>query len=179
MTAASSDKKSGFGAQQWATLIIVVALGAAIIRIAFWLAGGSAAVAGQVYFYDLSTGELFAASPSRLPPIAAPSDTGGNLQGVRAYVYACGDCSDSQPREIGYLMMYTSQYALAIEKLGRGETLTAEETGYTVDPQTHTLVRRVDDERWSTLASREGQRIMQSANTIVCPDDIQLVLCMP
>src|SRR5690606_22803013 len=47
-----------------------------------------------VYYYDLGSGKLFTAMSDQIPPIQSDSGSGpgGMPQGVRAYVYACGDC---------------------------------------------------------------------------------------
>lgn len=47
-------------------------------------------VTNTVYYYDLGTDQLFVAPPADVTPIDAPS---GKDNGVRAYVFACGDCS--------------------------------------------------------------------------------------
>lgn len=48
----------------------------------------------QRYFFDLNTGMLFLADVAALPPVEAPSGTlpDGKPAGVRAHVYACGEC---------------------------------------------------------------------------------------
>jgi len=75
------------------------------------------------FFYDVNDGELFAASAGEIPPIEAPS--GG--EGVRAYVYACGRCTEAR-LQIGYLERFEPQAARAMElrddpRLDEGELL--------------------------------------------------------
>ncbi len=67
------------------------------------------------FFYDLNTGKLFVADALEIAPIEAPSGKPFALPdgteipaGVRAFVYACGEC-DPKTRKIGYLEMYTQE----------------------------------------------------------------------
>jgi hypothetical protein len=62
--------------------------------------------ASKVYFYDLSTGELFVHTDADPPPIHAPHQTGERPAGCRAHVFSCGDCNDPASRFVGYLEMY-------------------------------------------------------------------------
>jgi len=65
------------------------------------------------YFYDLSTGRLFTAPPDSIAPITAPD--GGEGQGVRAYVYSCGLCSESELM-ILYIGKLTEKAAAAVRQ---------------------------------------------------------------
>lgn len=71
---------------------------------------------GQMYFYDLGTGQVFAAPESDVPLIAAPSgamlaaDTPG---GVGVAVFACGDCRVASQRKVGYLATRVSMAVAA------------------------------------------------------------------
>lgn len=67
---------------------------------------------GSVYFYDLTSGELFMAPDTARPPIDAP---GGAGKGVRAFVYACGECSPATQR-IGYLLSVSPQARAMMDK---------------------------------------------------------------
>ncbi len=77
--------------------------------------GGPGQVNKYQYFYDLNTGELFVADALDIAPIEAPSGKPYKLPngqeipaGVRAFVYACGECGPDS-KKIGYLEMYTPE----------------------------------------------------------------------
>ncbi len=66
----------------------------------------------DVYFYDLNTNQLFTAKSDQIPPIetaSGPVPGSGAPAGVRAYVFACNDCSDENDRFVGWLEMYTPE----------------------------------------------------------------------
>lgn len=61
---------------------------------------------GFRYYYDIGTGKLFTAPDTDVPLVYAPS--GASLTddlpgGVRAMVYACGDCGNPAQRKIAYI----------------------------------------------------------------------------
>ncbi|MFG0249166.1 MAG: hypothetical protein ACF8OB_09795 [Phycisphaeraceae bacterium JB051] len=64
----------------------------------------------EVYFMDTADGSIFTAKSDQLPPITAPS----GKHGVRAFVFACGDCGDEANRFIGWLETYTPEAKKAI-----------------------------------------------------------------
>ena len=63
---------------------------------------------GAAWFYDLNTGELFAARGDQRPPIAAPSGPlpDGSPAGVAARVFACEDCGNPLDAQIAWLEMF-------------------------------------------------------------------------
>lgn len=65
----------------------------------------------DVYYYDLGNGTIFTAKSNEIPPIESKSGPGpaGNPQGVRAYVFSCGDCKNESERFVGWLEMYTRE----------------------------------------------------------------------
>jgi len=74
-----------------------IAIGATAVILSFlgWSISNnfrSPAVAGpgHVFFYNVSTGQLVAMPGDTMPPADAPDGAG---QLVRAYVYACGECT--------------------------------------------------------------------------------------
>ncbi len=85
-----------------AVLLLLVSLGFIIMRVS----GGSQYKARivDVYYFDIDSGQLFTAKSNEIPPIDSPS---GANKGVRAYVFACGDCADESQRFTGWLEMYT------------------------------------------------------------------------
>jgi len=70
------------------------------------------AIVGEMY-YDLGSRELFVGPSDVLAPIEAPS--GG--EGVRAFVFACGQCADPFKGEIAYLVKYPDDAKRQIQAL--------------------------------------------------------------
>lgn len=66
-----------------------------------------------VYFYDIATGELFAADRAAQPPIDAPSGPGN---GVKAIVYACGVCEPANMR-VAFLTTYSPEARAAMKAM--------------------------------------------------------------
>lgn len=86
----------------------------------------------SVWFYDMGTDKLFAADADALPPIAAPSNApppdapenwkpSGELLGVRAAVFSCGDCGDAKSRFVHFIEKYTPE-ARAARVVGDGKS---------------------------------------------------------
>lgn len=107
---------------------------------------------GTAYFYDLTSGELFPASSTLRPPIDAP---GGANKGVRAFVYACGECSPTT-QKVGYLISITPEARAMMDKpledadpavLQRGQVIaiTPEKVG--------------DEVQWVVRTSPDGARV--------------------
>lgn len=88
-----------------AGVLLAVTFGLLIWRL---LGGGGSSEQGErvpmAYFYDQNTRELFVLPANTTGPVDRPSGTfQGEPAGVRAHVYACGQCSDESLRFIGYL----------------------------------------------------------------------------
>lgn len=64
----------------------------------------------DVFFMDTADGSLFIDKSDQLPPVVAPS----GKQGVRAFVFACGDCGNEANRFVGWLETYTPEAYKAI-----------------------------------------------------------------
>lgn len=109
---------------RWSSQVTVVAI--VLLGLALFIVIKTGRPAGystpvSVYYYDLNTGELFAALSTEIPPIEAPSGPlpNGKPAGVRAFVYSCGDCSDPAQRRVAWLEKYTARAkarALAIQE---------------------------------------------------------------
>lgn len=93
-----------------AVLAVVVIVGSIV-----WMSGGGSgnSLPKSVYFYDLGSGELFPADRAAQPPIDAPSGAG---QGVKAVVYACGECNDAA-LSVAFLTTYTPEAVAAMKKM--------------------------------------------------------------
>lgn len=93
---------------------------------------GTQPLEGQAYFYDLTSGQLFAHPIKAQPPVDAP---GGADKGVKAYVYACGECAPDN-LEVGYLT--------------------------TITPEAHDmLARSIDDPAFDSTVIQDGHLIAQ------------------
>lgn len=131
---------------------------------------------GKSYFYDLSTGALFVADDTRVPPIMAPSgkrSADGKPTGVRAYVFSTGDCAEVSKRFIGYLEMYTPRAQATL--LSRMAEVTGQRTLPATtpsDPQhdpeqdpvvSGRLLSVPGSKQWFSVTSDEGMAIVSDA----------------
>ncbi|MEM6391845.1 MAG: hypothetical protein AAF797_03645 [Planctomycetota bacterium] len=73
------------------TIAAVVLLIVCLALIVRQLLGGGGGQARDMFFYDTASGQVFIESAAQFAPIEAPSGAGN---GVRAHIYACGDCED-------------------------------------------------------------------------------------
>lgn len=89
-------------------LIAIALLAVAGIAIAVTMSDGPeyAEAPEQDYYYDLNTGELFAAPYRERLPAANPATPNAAPAGVIAYVFACGDCTAESDRFIAYLEVH-------------------------------------------------------------------------
>lgn len=143
----------------------------------------------EQWFYDLNTGQLFAATIGEIPPIAAPSGplSNGDPAGVRAHVYACGDCSPAT-RTIAYLETYTAAQrdqlrhwhdrARRTEPEPDGQRFTPNPEFFAVLSGQAALVKRPDDADWVVRGSPEGLALTTAALP-VCGPGISPQECRP
>jgi len=156
--------------------VLILALGWIVQEVRFrW---NRSAVIPDAWFYDLNTGQLFRAKSNGLPPIAAPSGPlpNGKHAGVRAKVFACGDCSDPSNRFIGWLEKLTPEvkYAITDEHAGEWEGFTSMNMPY-LDGL---LVQAVNGEYWYKATSQDG-RVLMEAPRKRCTLDKVLNSCFP
>ena len=122
----------------------------------------------QAYYFNLESGELFTQQIGQFTPIrvahagAAPvHDPAG--QGVRAYVFSCGDCGDADSRYIGWIEMHNPAYLGDNAKGGHGEMSPAFTMMMLAEREDGTLVRAVDRDDWLAKKSAEGKTLMADA----------------
>jgi|GEM_PF-6490838 len=88
--------------RQWISsnpaVVAVIAIAITASAIVFVFVRDGRANVRQTWFYDVGSSSLFAYTGAAIPPVTAPSGQAG----VRAHVYACGECSEST-RRILYL----------------------------------------------------------------------------
>ena len=74
----------------------------------------------QAYYLDRNTGSVFTANANLYSPIEAPSgplaDDGGPA-GVRAIVFACGECGNEEDRFVAYVEMYPEEIKQQLEDM--------------------------------------------------------------
>jgi len=114
---------------------------------------------GHIWFYNLNTHELFAASDRSVPPIDTQS---GTATAVQACVYTCDSDPTSTNRFIAYLKTLTPKLKQAIEvKLKRsgGQAV----MGFILERNPEgILVSSLEAEQWFPESSSEGQKIIQA-----------------
>ena len=79
-------------------------VGLSIAAIAVQLSDRSNSVAPTAFYYNLSTGKLFTASPDEPPPIRVPDSP--TVNAAEAFVFSCGSCADERERFVGYVVLY-------------------------------------------------------------------------
>jgi hypothetical protein len=122
-----------------------------------------------VYFYDQNTGELFSAPADELGPVERPSGKyRGIPAGVRAIVYACGQCSDESKRYVGWL-------EIPVEALPEAERPPRPDGAG--PPDVFVVIRRPEDEKWAWADGPEGEKIIEGTNR--CQPGTRKNYCTP
>ena len=126
------------------------------------------------WFYDLEDKELFAASIESVAPIEAPS--GG--EGVRAFVYGCGDCEDLQ---IAWLQKMTPRGKAQKEHQDKIMKEEGIKGGGFMGPDQYMfqqLISKGDKIRWLPTTIPEAHKIQQADRN--CPDGVEPKMdCFP
>jgi len=155
------------------SLALLLAM-AALAHLGLQMFSGPQRPQNLVYFYNLKTKTLFAASDRLLPPIGTES---GPDTGVKAYVYTCDSRNDPSKRVIAYLekMTLAGQRAVAQalkdDKSGIGLGLAMDKLGSSL------LVRNLADETWYPKNSPQGLALME-AGIKSCGSD-HPIICLP
>lgn len=90
--------------KSFAVVSILAVLSVAIYLVYPWLNAHRPISVQRAYYYDLRDGSLFTSEISLPPPIVRPGEpAGASATGVRAYVFSCATCGESE-RVIGYLL---------------------------------------------------------------------------
>lgn len=149
-----------------AVVVLILSLGTIILS-----QGGRAPVRPvDVYYYDVGTGDLFQEKNTLIPPISAPS----GKPGVRAYVFACGDCGDDSKRFIGWLEMYTPD---AKRIMTSPPTEAENMDAFEVMERGH-LISVPGNNEWVSMSSEEGFEIMDSIQN-KCGEGATVSSCFP
>ena len=100
------------------------------------------------YFYDLNTKTLYVMPADTKIPMERPSGPfEGDPAGVRAHVFACGQCAEESKRFIGYLEKPIPEADRPPPDDPRSEV---------------TLVKRPEDSKWVESDSREAAAIREA-----------------
>jgi hypothetical protein len=131
----------------------------------------------RIWFYKLSTRELYVTDADTIPPDKA------NDGGVRAMVVTF-DAKSSKSRKIAYLETCSPQLKDLLELIKA-----ARATHHVFDGkipargssffQGNTLVRRVDDSEWFSINTPEGQKIIGEWLAWRGPHGERPVACVP
>lgn len=115
----------------------------------------------DVYYYDLGEKKLFVDKNNKFAPITAPS---GENRGARAYVYSCGECSDSSSLFIGHLEMFTPD---AKKNLENPPPIDADgNTPYIDYYEEGRMVRaEAENAKWLPANSNEAFQITEAVHT--------------
>jgi hypothetical protein len=129
---------------------------------------------GNIWFYDLKTRQLFAASDSSVPPIDTKS---GPEMGVRAYVYTCSGGSNPNDKFIAFIEKFTPEVKKGVEedlKHGGGQMT----IGLALERRPGgVLISQPDAGNWFPKFSDEGRQIMEMGKKKGgCPNP---TLCLP
>ncbi|MEX0655472.1 MAG: hypothetical protein WD534_09635 [Phycisphaeraceae bacterium] len=139
----------------------------------------------DVYFVDLNTNEVFVGKSDQIPPIAAPSDSGDDTNGVRAHIYACGDCpSDLAGRSADELIdgdvfiAYLERYTDEAREIITGDVTPENESDYYSATEMGQLVRAVDGSNWVSINDQGGYELMSRTGNR-CGEDSMPTPCRP
>jgi hypothetical protein len=149
--------------------IAIIAIVGASIAIIVQLTPSSATLEREGYFYDLNTGELFAAPLNATPPIQSPTDSAGGLNGAKAYVFTCSDCDDEQ--FIAYLKKFPED--MLDEIAAQQEEIEIPQDDFM---EILALVRKPDGDEWYSEDSPEAEQIFEDLRNR-CPETIRA--CYP
>jgi hypothetical protein len=142
-----------------ASLVLLFSL----IVIVMSLRGPRIPTDAQVYFYDLNEGTFFVGSLMDVPPIPRRSGPlpNGEPAGVRAHLFACGDCGPPE-NLVGYLET----------------TRVSRETGEPVRVRAAFEPGDRGDPEWILAESGLGEDI-ENRLRARCPEGVELNSCLP
>lgn len=151
----------------------------------------------DIYYYDLNTKQVFVGKSDQYPPIDAPSGRGYKLPngqeipaGVRAYVFACGECPDvtglsldelqAKNAFVAYVEMYTMEVRDMLMKQAAGEAPSGpEQEGMMYEMfERGQLIADPAKLTW-VLANTEQAMQIQSSLEGRCPGPEPIQPCLP
>ncbi|MEZ6191078.1 MAG: hypothetical protein R3C45_07265 [Phycisphaerales bacterium] len=164
-------------------LTSLIAAAATGVLITTFLGGGKPpGVTDRAFFYDLNTGELYAADAGLTPPIDAPSGalrgTDNQKAGVRAYVFTCRGGTETD-RYIAWI----ETYAPGARPAPSGGHGPASHPLMQANGSPPPIVARINpddpaDVRWFGSDTPQGLEIIRG-NMSACADGSAPVPCVP
>ncbi len=159
--------------KQVATIVVSVAV---ILAVGMVVMQDEVVVAKHLWFYDLNTCELFVADGQAVPPIAAPSDSGGKESGVLANVIRI-DGEDEQ--RVVFLQSFTPEAKLSRIAYLRNKADTNANNG-TIDAGVLIAAppaKPGDPITWFALRSPQGAAVLMRVSALTGPKTYQT--CLP
>jgi len=155
---------------------------AGVVLLAQSIGGGGPAPLPTEYFYDVNTGELFAAPFGSASPTDAPSGAmqDGTPAGMVAYVFGCGSCA-SRHRQVAYITRMTPTYREARIRFADDDTAftNAVERLLQVRPHEGEYVSLPESPfTWHRIDTEEARAIMERPVEI-CGGGDRVVRCWP
>ena len=126
----------------------------------------------MAYYFNLSDDTLFAARTNEFPPIHTPETRGyGKRNGVRAFVFSCGDCSKTdKQRYIGFLQAFTEDAKSQLQNAGGFKAGSPNSPGpmvpdvmYMMSTDGHLVATPDKRDKWVNANSEEGRAITNDA----------------
>ncbi len=128
----------------------------------------------STWFYDLNNKALFPAPFDAVAPIHVDGQAATEKpNGVKAYVFACGDCGNEDQRFIGWLEAFALE---SRQLMTANRLLTLEEQQVT---ESGRLVRSASGSEWAVTASEAGQQLMRHAQKGKCSAGTRIRRCHP
>jgi hypothetical protein len=162
-----------------AVVVLVICLGLVVLQ----LTGGGSAGGGSDYYYDLNTGKIFVAEAAQAP-IKAPSGPtdNGNPAGVRAIIYACGECGSYDGMDQQQIAENGGKLAYLVRmQNNQPQQQQGGDNGNQQRPPSpmfmQPLVSRPDKIQWVRETSQQAQSIVRSEPN--CPEGQKVRICDP
>ena len=144
------------------------------------------------WYYDVTTNTFFAVQGPPIDGFSGKQTENGESSGVRAHIYACGDCipdlEGQTPEQIASLGMTVPYLEKMDPKVKRQMEQLSKDPSPTMslpyridllDPMRHNyLVRTLDDPTWHRSESIKGREIIRSSRT-TCSDGEDPRPCHP
>jgi hypothetical protein len=151
-----------------AIVLLIICLAIIVIQ----LSGRGGFEPVDLWYYDEGTGQLFIADTSEPAPIDAPSGAGA---GVRAVVYACGECPELDEGMNADAVEAAGAFIAYLEKYEPMDAGAAEEEYY----EQRTLIRTLDSDQWISMETEEGMMMMEQDYSNRCPGEQYPTPCLP
>lgn len=133
----------------------------------------------QLWYYDLNSRKLI-----RTGGKLAPTQAANGTEVVRAYVFSCGECSDSAKRFVGWLEQFSDGAKTALQSKMRISTYLGPNSMESVDdddissllPPGSRQIRQAEDGSWLDFYSAEAIHIRDQARS-KCGGEIAATSC--